>query len=252
MTSVLAIRHVHFEDLGSIEPLFRERGYEVRYVDATTDGLVNLDPSESDLMVFLGGPIGAFDDATYPFIVHEVSLMRRRLEAKLPVVGICLGAQLMARAMGAKVYPMGVKEIGFSPLTLTSDGADSPLSAIGDTPVLHWHGDQFDIPPGATRLAGTAICPNQAFSAGHYALGLQFHIEADLATIERWLVGHANELGQARIDPRAIRDEARQLQGKLAQVAVDVMKRWLDAARLPDAPIPANGGPRAGSSRGVH
>lgn len=228
MKSVIAIRHLHFEDLGTLEPLFRERGYEVDYIDATVDDFSFLDTLKFDLLVVLGGPIGAFDESTYPFLSDELGVVHRRLTAKEPILGICLGAQLIARALGAKVYPLGDKEIGFAPLTLTAEGRQSPLAAVGDTPVLHWHGDQFDIPPGAERLASTPIGKNQAFSLGRKVLGLQFHLEADVSHIEQWLVGHASELAQAGIDPRILRVQAQQIGSRLASVSREVVGTWLD------------------------
>lgn len=228
MKTALAIRHVHFEDLGTLGPLLRERGYAVQYVDAPVDDLRRLDAQAPDLLVVLGGPVGAFDEAIYPFLSDELALVRGRLASQRPILGICLGAQLMARALGARVYALGTKEIGFSPLQLTESGRHSVLAALGQTPVLHWHGDQFDIPPGAVRLAGTATGTNQAFSMGDTVLGLQFHLEADTRHIEHWLVGHAGELGQAGMDPRTLRAQARQERERLATASTAVFQAWLD------------------------
>lgn len=226
--TVTVIRHIHFEDLGTLEPLLLERGYAVRYVDPAMEDLASLDALAPDLLVVLGGPVGAFDEEIYPFLAGELALVRQRLAAGTPLLGICLGAQLIARALGARVYPMGVKEIGFSPLTLTGAGAQSVLAHLGSTPVLHWHGDQFDIPPRADRLASTQIGANQAFALGDAVLGLQFHLEADARHIERWLLGHASELGQAGIDPRVLREDAQRFQVPLAAAATAVFKAWLD------------------------
>jgi GMP synthase (glutamine-hydrolysing) len=228
MKTAIAIRHLHFEDLGTLEPLLEARGYDIQYADATQDDLTALDVQAADLLVVLGGPIGAFDDAAYPFLIDELALVWRRLESRRPLLGICLGAQLIARALGARVYALGVKEIGFGRLALTPEGERSPLAALGDIPVMHWHGDQFDIPPGAVRLAGTAIGVNQAFARGSQVLGLQFHLEADTRRIEHWLVGHASELNQTGIDPRALRAEARQAGAILSSAACAVFSRWLD------------------------
>ena len=235
MKTAIAIRHLDFEDLGTLEPLLAARGYDVRYLDAATDDLQTVDTASADLLVVLGGPIGAFDDAIYPFIGDELAVVLQRLESGRPLLGICLGAQLIARALGAGVASMGVKEIGFAPLTLASEGEASPLGALGKVPVLHWHGDRFDIPTGATRLAGTPTCANQAFSAGRHVLALQCHLEADPRRIERWLVGHACELAQAGIDPRALRAEAQALQSDLPLAARVAFASWMDGIETKDA-----------------
>jgi putative intracellular protease/amidase len=110
----LAIRHVHFEDLGSLEAVLAEQGYGVAYAEAGLDNIAALDPLEPDLLVVLGGPIGAYEEASYPFVLDEVTLLEKRLAADLPTLGVCLGSQLMARALGARVYPASRKEIGCS------------------------------------------------------------------------------------------------------------------------------------------
>ncbi|AXV77384.1 MULTISPECIES: glutamine amidotransferase [Ralstonia solanacearum species complex] len=231
MKTALALRHVPFEHLGVLEPLLLGRGYTLRTLDAGVQPLPAEVLAAADLVVVLGGPIGAFDDDRYPFLREETDAIARRLAARKPLLGICLGAQLMARALGATVAPMGVKEIGFAPVTLTAEGAASPLAPLADgTPVLHWHGDRFDLPTGATRLASTPVCAEQAFALGDHALGLQFHLEADLRELETWLIGHAAELAAAGIDPCTLRAQAPALAAALAQRAHDVFTVWLDRA----------------------
>lgn len=228
MKTAIALRHLHFEDLGTLEPLLVARGYAVRYLDAPIDDLYAVDMAAVDLLVVLGGPIGAFDDHIYPFLRDELAVVLQWLGSGRPLLGICLGAQLIARALGASVARMDVKEIGFAPLTLTQKGKGSPLAALGQTPVLHWHGDHFGIPDGATRLAGTQTCANQAFSIGRNVLALQCHLEANPRQIERWLVGHACELAQAGIDVHALRSQAQALQSRLPQAARAVFTAWLE------------------------
>jgi GMP synthase (glutamine-hydrolysing) len=190
MKTAIAIRHMHFEDLGTLEPLLHRRGYQTRYCDVEVHELDAQQAEKADLLVVLGAPSGACDENVYPFLSQELRVIERRLDLRTPLLGICLGAQLMARVLGAAVAPMGHKEIGFSPLALTAAGRSSPLARLTeDTSVLHWHGDQFAIPNGLESLATTPLCPHQAFAAGDYALGLQFHLEADSRRIEQWLGG---------------------------------------------------------------
>ena len=224
------IRHVHFEDLGSFAGPLSRAGYEVRYHDIGRHGLP--DPIAPDLLIVLGAPVGVYEDDKYPFLRDEIGHLAARLAADRPTLGICLGAQLIARALGAKVYPSGVKEIGWGPVDLTEAASPTPLRHLAHTPVLHWHGDTFDLPQGATHLASTALCRNQAFAAGSNILGLQFHPEADPAAgIEPWLVGHAAELASAGIDPCALRDGARALGPSLPAKAQAMWTEWLNGLR---------------------
>ena len=194
MKTVLAIRHVHFEDLGSFEPVLAEAGYQVRYCDVGVDELEGVDPLAPDILVALGGPIGVYEDDKYPFIREELRLLRERLASRRPTLGLCLGSQMMAQALGARVHPGRAKEVGWAPITLTVEGRNSPLKHLDGVPVLHWHGDTFPLPEGAVRLASTAIAENQAFSVGRHALARQFHPEVEAKGIERWLIGHTLEL----------------------------------------------------------
>jgi GMP synthase (glutamine-hydrolysing) len=206
MKHVLAIRHVAFEDLGTFEPMFKEWGYRIEYFDAPTGDLAALDVLAPDLLVVLGGPIGVYEEDRYPFLAAELALVKQRLESKRALLGICLGAQMIARARGARVFPGPTKEIGWAPVTLTEAGAQSALAPLAQgTSVLHWHGDTFDLPAGAVCLASTATYTQQAFSIGSQVLGLQFHLEACGPRLESWLVGHATELAHAGIDLEALR-----------------------------------------------
>ena len=225
---VVAIRHVGFEDLGLLESLLTDRGYRVHYLDAGVDPIAVEAVLRPELLVVLGGPIGAYETDSYPFLVEERNAIAARLGAGKATLGVCLGAQLIAAALGAHVRPTGGKEIGYGPLTLTAEGRQSVLGPLDGVPVLHWHGDEFAIPEGAARLAETPGFPNQAFSVGSTVLGLQFHIEADSAQLERWLIGHAHELASAGVDPRRLRSDAAAYGPGLAAVAARVVRDWLD------------------------
>lgn len=195
MKTCVAVRHVAFEDLDLLEGVLAERGFALRYWDAPTADPAELDTLDPDLMVVLGGPIGATDEASFPFLKAELKVVERRLKADRPLLGLCLGAQIMARVLGARVYanPNG-KELGWSELSLTPEGEASVLAGLAGTAVLHWHGDTFDLPHGAEWLASTPVTPHQAFAWGQRALGLQFHAEVSARGLERWYVGHWGEI----------------------------------------------------------
>ncbi len=223
----LAIRHVAFEDLGTFAEPIAAAGYATQYAAAGTDSLEDADAA--DLLVILGGPIGAYDEARYPWLAAEVAVIERRLSARRPVLGVCLGAQLIARAAGARVYPGPLKEIGYAPVRLTRAGEVSPLAALATDPVvLHWHGDTFDLPEGASRLAETDAYTNQAFTLGS-SLGLQFHLEVDPSAFEAWLIGHAAELAAVEQNPVQLREQARRFGGGAHVVADKVMRAWLSS-----------------------
>ncbi|HWT67357.1 MAG TPA: glutamine amidotransferase [Terracidiphilus sp.] len=225
--SALVVRHVAFEDLGHFAPVLASSGYGVSYCDVGLDAFDPATFAAADLLIVLGGPIGVYEEDKYPFLTQEVELIRARLAAKSPTLGICLGAQLMARALGARVYPGPAKEIGFSPLTLTSAGRVSCLSVFEGKPVLHWHGDTFGLPAGATLLASTQICTQQAFSLGRNAIGFQFHPEAGAAGFERWLIGHTSELAAAGKSIPALRADYERLASQLAKPAEECLLKWL-------------------------
>ncbi len=197
MKNAIVIRHIAFENLGSLHFVLQEKGYVIEYLEAAPGFLDGINPLTPDLVIILGGPIGAYDEQDYPFLTQELDLLKQRLANNKPTLGICLGAQLMARALGAKVYPgNNGKEIGWSPIQLTESGENSPLQYLApeETTVLHWHGDTFDLPDGAVHLAASAAYQNQAFAWGKSALALQFHPEVTTSGLEHWFIGHACEI----------------------------------------------------------
>ncbi|QFY41659.1 glutamine amidotransferase [Candidatus Methylospira mobilis] len=234
MTDALAIRHVAFEDMGTFSSVLSEYGIDLQYMDAGIDRLDRIDPHGPDLLVVLGGPIGADAEQHYPFILDELKLLECRLEAGLPTLGICLGAQLMARALGSRVYPGAAGEIGWQPLTLTQAGLDSCLKHLdgGRTAMLHWHGDTFDLPMGASLLASTDLCRNQVYSWGRSALAFQCHPEIQGASFERWLIGHANEIAANGLSVSTLRADTARLGGILEAQSAMCFSAWLEKAGL--------------------
>lgn len=226
---IQALRHVHFEDLGSFEVPLLEAGYDIEYVDVADGAINGLDPIAADIMVVLGGPIAAYDIEPYPVVSDMIAALKARINADRPTLGICLGAQLMAAALDARVYP-GPKEIGWAALDI-EDVPGSPVDTLRGLPVLHWHGDTFDLPNGCTRLASTATCRNQAFMRGPNVLGLQFHPEVLARRFENWLIGHANEIGTAGKSPVGLRDDARRYGTLLEDAGRCLMTDWISGLK---------------------
>jgi GMP synthase (glutamine-hydrolysing) len=227
--SAVALRHVAFEGLGLLAPVMEREGWDVSFCEAVVDDLLHDSIKNANLLVILGGPIGAYETDAYPFLRSEIALIEYRLSRDFPTLGICLGSQLMASALGSRVFPGHVKEIGWGSIELTSEGASSCLNPLGktDAAVLHWHGDSFDLPEGARRLASNLHYQNQAFAYGRNALALQFHLEADPRQLEQWYVGHAAELGAAKVSVAELRAATAKFANRLASQADRVFTHWL-------------------------
>ena len=235
MKQALVIRHLMFEDLGSLAPVLEAKGYEITYLEAGFDDLTTVNLLTPALVIILGGPIGVYDDQDYPFIKHELHLLQQRLKVDAPTLGICLGAQLMARALGAKVYPGTDKEIGWFPIKLTTAGETSPLRYLAqpEEAVLHWHGDTFDLPEGAVHLASSEKYPNQAFTWGNLGLALQFHPEVTKKGLERWFIGHACEINSTPgVTVAQLRQETEKYAQRLEIQAAKYWQGWLEQVEM--------------------
>ncbi len=210
---VLIIQHVGSEGPGTILPVLINSGYSIEYTRLYLGELPPENASGLAGLVILGGPMGVSDADKYPYIGMELKLIDSALKAGLPILGICLGAQLMAHAAGARVYRGEEKEIGWYELSLTSEGVtDKSFSALPKTQqVFQWHGETFDLPSGSTLLASSKLSPNQAFRIGDNAYALQFHFEVTEEMIKSFIEANPEELSELRgvIDPQKILTDTR-------------------------------------------
>ncbi len=170
------LQHVPFEGLGSIEPWLRQSGYKITATHLFESAQLP-DSDEFDLLIVMGGPMSVNDENEWPWLAQEKQFIRRAIEDGKSVLGVCLGAQLIASAMGARVYQNHLKEIGWLPVQGVSPADNSVFCFPAVIEVFHWHGETFDLPPGATRLARSEGCENQGFQLGPAVIGLQFHLE---------------------------------------------------------------------------
>ena len=199
MRRAIILQHLDREGPGTIVDLCEQHGLRVDILRLDLGTPVPAAMTTGELLVVMGGSMGVGDveDPRYPFLALEIELLRRVLAEKQPVLGVCLGAQLLAHAAGGRVYPNQrpdvrgfvhpLPEVGFGDVRLLGASHEPALAGLPDTiPVLHWHGDTFDLPPGAVRLAESDACANQAFRIGRHAFGLQFHVETDASLVRAW------------------------------------------------------------------
>jgi GMP synthase-like glutamine amidotransferase len=190
-----ALQHVPFEGLGHIATWVRDQDHSLT-VTRLYAGEQLPRPEAFDRLVILGGPMNIYEDDRYPWLAPEKALIGEVIAAGKSAVGICLGAQLLADALGSPVFAGKEKEIGWWPITLTGEGKKSGfLDGLPERPtVFHWHGDTFEIPKDAVHLAGSEGCTSQAFIYDNRILGLQFHLESTPETVRQLLAHCGDEL----------------------------------------------------------
>jgi len=223
--TAFAISRVAFEDAGLLGSVLGERGVALRTCPAWD---IPEAADKAALLILLGGPISVNDTSDFPFLTKEISLARARIAGGLPTIGICLGAQIMARAIGGAVGSGPEREIGWAPVNLTDAGRASALAELDGVPVLHWHGEVCSLPETIPSLAATPACAVQAFAPTPRALALQFHAEAGASGIEPWLVGHAVEIaGAPGVGIGALRADTAHHGPRLAAAGRAMFHRWL-------------------------
>ncbi|MFK8031437.1 MAG: gamma-glutamyl-gamma-aminobutyrate hydrolase family protein [Gammaproteobacteria bacterium] len=236
---ILVFQHVPFEPLGTLDPQLRNAGFRIRYVNFARDPHQRPSLEGYSGLVILGGPMNADDVENYPNLATEVELIKEALQRGMQILGICLGSQLLAKALGGRVLVGKTKEIGWYPVTPTTAGRVDPLmSCFEESEVLfQWHGDHVELPYGAKWLAESTICPVQAYAYGGTAYGFQFHLEVDEPLIERWLTVPCNvdELASVAdyIDPMDIRHHIRTHLPRMQDLSHDVFGRWIEQFSLP-------------------
>jgi GMP synthase (glutamine-hydrolysing) len=191
MPHALVIRHMYSGSLFTIEESFRENGIEFTYAEGFATDISKIDALKPDIVVVLGGAMGVYEGHLFPWLADEIELIRKRVEADKPFLGICLGAQLMAASQGCDVYKgKQGREFGFLPVQAAAEGLQSPVRHFDEskTRVLQMHGDTFDLPENATLLASSALYQNQAYRIGKNCFAIQFHPEINRVGLENILV----------------------------------------------------------------
>jgi GMP synthase (glutamine-hydrolysing) len=225
---VVVVQHVPNEGLGQLEPLLHQFGIEVETIASNSSIPANPLAGVSGLIV-LGGPMGVYETNQHPRLADEQALIASALAARVPVLGICLGSQLLASALGARVYPARQKEIGWFEVTLERHAEFDPVfaGAPAHFKALHWHGDVFDLPRGAVPLARSALTRYQAFSHGGIALGLLFHLEAGVAEATKMVAGLTDEVATVEGGAEQLVADAERYSRETTKVGRQVFSRWL-------------------------
>lgn len=231
---ILVFQHVPYEPLGTLDPLLKESGFRIRYVNFGRDPHQRPSLDKYEALIVLGGPMNAHQIDTYPNLATEVNVIREAVDSGMSVLGICLGAQLLAKALGGRVARNEDREIGWCEVELTEAGCSDPVisSFAATQSVFQWHEDGIGLPDGAVHLATSPASPVQAFRYGEHAYGFQFHLEVDASLVERWLTVPDNQPMLAeeagRVDPQRIREQTSRRIGALQELSRATFSRWID------------------------
>lgn len=224
----LVLRHDPDIGLGNLEPTLVEHGYDVRIVDTPTTDVTAIDAVAPDLLVVLGGDEGAYEGDIHPYIDDEITLLRERIEAKAPIFGVCLGAQMLAASLGGRAYKGPRKEVGYLPVEPTAAGENSPVRHIRGVPVVQWHGDTFDLPPGVSVLAESEQYPNQAFGIDEWLLAVQFHPEVTDEMHEDWVTLWGDELPEYGHTRDSLRADRARYSARMQEASRALLGEYLD------------------------
>jgi GMP synthase (glutamine-hydrolysing) len=229
---VWVLQHIHCETLGTIAAALDSRGIAPHYVRTFEGQTVPKDMDAAAALIIMGGPMGVYELDRYPFLRDEMALIEQALKAKKPILGVCLGSQLLAAALGAEVKKGKAKEIGWYPVTLNEASFSDPLWTGIDPSFMayHWHGDIFDLPPGAVSLASSTLTRCQAYRYGANAYGFLFHMEVTADMIATMVQTFGDELLEQGITGQSIVESAKQHLPKLQEIGASVFRAWANLA----------------------
>ena len=232
---VWAIQHIGYEDLGSFETVFENRGFEVKYFCSRNVDYKGLFANDPELIVVLGGPMSVNDSDKYQWINRERQFVEDRLECEKPLLGICFGAQMIASALGAEVRKgKQGKEIGWSKITVNAEGKKTPFRHFDGefTHMMHWHGDTFDLPDGAILLASSDMYNKQAYTYGDHVLAMQCHPEVTERKLKLWYSGSEDDVKEVGKTVKELMDHATRYNATLTNQAHKFLNEWLDEQEL--------------------
>lgn len=239
MRKVLVFQHVAHEILGTLNPLLKQRGLRVRYVNFDREPEAQPSVQKYNGLIILGGHMGVYEAEKYTHIKVEMKLIEQALAKGIPILGICLGAQILAHVLGAPVRKHTEKEIGWCDLDLTEEGVKDPLLKHFKKreKIFQMHGDTFDIPNSAVQLASSQVCPGQAFRYANKVYGFQFHLEVDQAMIFRWLENPQMDISKEKITPEKMREETQLHLANSVQLSQQTFSQFIDLFALKDRPV---------------
>ena len=232
MKTALIVRHVPVEGIAGFREAVEAAGYRIDRIDVGDPHFASFDLAAPDLLIMMGGPMAVYEQEKYPWIACQQRRLARRLELEPPTLGVCFGAQLMAAALGARVFPGPAKEVGFHPLTISASPAAAPLRHLEGVPVLHWHGDTFDLPAGAEALASSERYDQQAFRLGANILALQFHAEMGLdERFDAWVDQWPHDIAAAGTTPERLREDYARHGPAVVAAGRAMITDWLGSLR---------------------
>ena len=227
----LVVYHHNEKDIGSFKPILERRGFEVDYIYGADDKTLDHDPLTHDLAIVMGGSMGVYESDQYPYLLNEISYLKKRLDNDLPTLGICLGGQLMAKSLGGDVYKgTNDKETGWREIEVTPAGEQSPVRHLDAlyTKMTQGHQDTFDLPTNCTLLASSDQYKNQVFSHGKKALGFQCHPEMTVDLIDAWLNKKDDFLTTQTMSKERIVEDTKIYIETLTQQTEKFLNEWLD------------------------